>query len=641
MNGLVIVLIGIVALSAGYLLYGRWLAKKWGIDPKAKTPAYTHEDGQDYVPSSKFTVFSHQFSSIAGAGPVTGPILASVFGWVPVLLWLIIGGLFFGAVQDFGALYASVKNEGKSMGMIIEKYIGKTGRKLFMLFCWLFTLLVIAAFTDMVAGTFNGVGLDSAETAYANSAAASISMLFIVVAVIFGVIQKHVGKMNEWVKAVVAIALLVAMFAVGMKLPIYTSKTAWIYIIMAYLFLASVLPMWLLMQPRDYMTTFMLLGMIIGAVVVFVYTVVGGYLSVVMTDFIQGMLMFFALAVVFIGTVASAGGVDNTVEFLRAIPGYLSGTQVAAPKLDPATGQQLVEAGKAVFGAPSDYGIITIISMLAWGLGYFGMPQVLVRFLSIRSVEEVRKSRIISTSWCVISLGCAVCIGLVGRAMMPTELLTSTDAETIFIVLAQTLLPSFMCGVVVSGIFAASMSSSSSYLIIGASAMGENIFRGLLHRKATDKQVMIVARVTLVVMFLFGILVAYDQNSSIFQVVSYAWAGLGASFGPLMLCSLYWRRANKAGAVAGMLSGTAAVLIWHNLVKPLGGVFAIYELLPAFIISLLFIVVVSLLTAKPNKRMLYEFDHYMDDPLPGTLPSGTVLVDEPMEAMESEVRSGK
>ena len=267
MNGLVIVLIGIVALSAGYLLYGRWLAKKWGIDPKAKTPAYTHEDGQDYVPSSKFTVFSHQFSSIAGAGPVTGPILASVFGWVPVLLWLIIGGLFFGAVQDFGALYASVKNEGKSMGMISEKYIGKTGRKLFMLFCWLFTLLVIAAFTDMVAGTFNGVGLDSAETAYANSAAASISMLFIVVAVIFGVIQKHVGKMNEWVKAVVAIALLVAMFAVGMKLPIYASKTAWIYIIMAYLFLASVLPMWLLMQPRDYMTTFMLLGMIIGAVV--------------------------------------------------------------------------------------------------------------------------------------------------------------------------------------------------------------------------------------------------------------------------------------------------------------------------------------------------------------------------------------
>ena len=269
MNTLVIVLIAAVCLIAGYTFYGSWLAKKWGIDPNAKTPAYTHEDGEDYVPSSRFTVFSHQFSSIAGAGPVTGPILASVFGWVPVLLWLIIGGLFFGAVQDFGALYASVKNEGKSMGMIIEKYIGKTGRKLFMLFCWLFTLLVIAAFTDMVAGTFVGKGVDgmTAETSYANSAAASISMLFIVVAVVFGLIQKHVGKMNEVVKAVVAIALLVAMFAVGMALPICTTKSAWIYIVMAYLFLASVMPMWLLMQPRDYMTTFMLLGMIIGAVV--------------------------------------------------------------------------------------------------------------------------------------------------------------------------------------------------------------------------------------------------------------------------------------------------------------------------------------------------------------------------------------
>ena len=266
MNSLVIILIAMVVLVAGYVFYGRWLAKKWGIDEKAKTPAFTHEDGEDFVPSSKFTVFSHQFSSIAGAGPVTGPILASVFGWVPVLLWLLIGGLFFGAVQDFGALYASVKNEGKSMGMIIEKYIGKTGRKLFMLFCWLFTLLVIAAFTDMVAGTFVGTGLEDASVAYANGSAASISMLFIVVAVIFGLIQKKVGKMNEWVKAVVAIGLLVVMFAVGMHLPIYASKTAWIYIIMAYLFLASVMPMWLLMQPRDYMTTFMLLGMIIGAV---------------------------------------------------------------------------------------------------------------------------------------------------------------------------------------------------------------------------------------------------------------------------------------------------------------------------------------------------------------------------------------
>ena len=269
MNGLVIVLISIVALGAGYLLYGRWLARKWGIDENAQTPAKKFEDGQDFVPSSKFTVFSHQFSSIAGAGPVTGPILASVFGWVPVLLWLIVGGLFFGAVQDFGALYASVKNEGKSMGMIIEKYIGKAGRKLFMLFCWLFTLLVIAAFTDMVAGTFVGKGAAdlTKASAYAHSSAASISMLFILVAVLFGLLQKKVGDMPEWSRAVVAIAMLVAMFAIGMKLPMYATKSTWIYIVMAYLFLASVMPMWLLMEPRDYMTTFMLLGMIIGAVV--------------------------------------------------------------------------------------------------------------------------------------------------------------------------------------------------------------------------------------------------------------------------------------------------------------------------------------------------------------------------------------
>lgn len=286
MNGLVIVLIGIVVLGGGYLFYGRWLADKWGLDASAKTPAVKYEDGEDYVPSSKFTVFSHQFSSIAGAGPVTGPILASVFGWVPVLLWLLIGGLFFGAVQDFGALYASVKNDGKSMGMIIEKYIGKMGRKLFMLFCWLFTLLVIAAFTDMVAGTFDAFPtanvIEAATEAdavsneavkaklspiFANGAAASVSMLFILVAVVFGIILKKLHHINEIVKGIVAIGLIVAMFAIGMNVPIYADKTTWIYIIMAYLFLASVLPMWLLMQPRDYMTTYMLLGMLIGAVV--------------------------------------------------------------------------------------------------------------------------------------------------------------------------------------------------------------------------------------------------------------------------------------------------------------------------------------------------------------------------------------
>lgn len=185
------------------------------------------------------------------------------------------------------------------------------------------------------------------------------------------------------------------------------------------------------------------LTMVIGAAVVFAYTVIGGYLSVVVTDFIQGLLMFFALAVVFVGSVASAGGVDNTVAFLKAIPGFLDGTQMATPVLNDA-GEQIVKAGQAMFGAPTDYGVITMISMLAWGLGYFGMPQVLVRFLSIRSSEEIKKSRIIATTWCVIPLACGVCIGLVGRAMMPTQFTTQAAAENIFIVVAQALLPSFI-----------------------------------------------------------------------------------------------------------------------------------------------------------------------------------------------------
>ena len=265
MNSLTIVAIAIVVLVSGYALYGRWLAKTWGIDPKAKTPAYTHEDGEDYIPTPKAVVFSHQFSSIAGAGPVTGPIIAAMFGWLPVLLWLLIGGIFFGAVQDFTSLYASVKNEGKSMGVLIEKYIGKTGRKLFLLFSWLFTLLVIAAFTDMVAGTFNGFTVTGAKSS-PNAAAASISMLFILGAVVFGLFTKYV-KPNQKVEFVAGLVLLIVMLAVGIAFPLYFTKNTWIAVVMVYLFLASVMPMWLMMQPRDYLSTFLLVGMIIGAVV--------------------------------------------------------------------------------------------------------------------------------------------------------------------------------------------------------------------------------------------------------------------------------------------------------------------------------------------------------------------------------------
>lgn len=269
MNSLVILAIAVVALLLGYTLYGRFLAKKWGIDPKKKTPAYEYEDGKDYVPSSKLTVFAHQFSSIAGAGPVQGPILAAMFGWVPVLIWLLVGGIFFGAVQDFGALYASVKNEGKSIGLIIEKYIGKVGRRFFSLFEWLFTLLVIAAFTSMVSSTFNGFKTTTEGTVknFNGASAATISMLFIFVAIAFGIFNKFVKIRQEAVKSVIAIVLVVAMFAVGMQLPIYLNASQWNLVIMVYLFAAAVMPMWLLMQPRDYLTTFMLVAMVLSAFV--------------------------------------------------------------------------------------------------------------------------------------------------------------------------------------------------------------------------------------------------------------------------------------------------------------------------------------------------------------------------------------
>ena len=271
MNTLVIVLIAAVVLVAAYLLYGRWLAKKWGIDPKAQTPAVKYNDGKDYVPTNGWTVFSHQFSSIAGAGPVTGAIQAAAFGWLPVLLWVLLGGVFFGAVTDFGALYASVKNDGKSMGVLIEKYIGKTGRKLFLLFCWLFTLLVIAAFADMVAGTFNAYTVKDgvsvlADAANTNGCAGTISIMFMVFAVIFGLIQKKFN-LSGWKEAVVGLLCVVASFAIGMHFPLILSKDAWSYITFVYIFFAAVLPMWLLKQPRDYMTTFMFIGMIVGAVI--------------------------------------------------------------------------------------------------------------------------------------------------------------------------------------------------------------------------------------------------------------------------------------------------------------------------------------------------------------------------------------
>ena len=352
--------------------------------------------------------------------------------------------------------------------------------------------------------------------------------------------------------------------------------------------------------------------MVFGALIVFLYTMIGGYLSVVATDFVQGCLMFCALVVVVVGSITMAGGIDNTVAFLSDIPGYLSMTSMAVPVAD-ADGVQVVQNGQPLFEAePSAYGLLTIISTMSWGLGYFGMPQVLVRFMGIRNEDEVKTSRRIAIVWVVISMFSAVMIGMIGRAIMPDQLLTQSAAESIFIVLAQVMLPAFACGLVVSGILAASMSSASSYLLITGSSVAENIFRGVFKKDATDNQVLIVSRITLACVLLFGIFVAWDENSVIFNVVSYAWAGLGASFGPLTLFSLYWRRTTKQGAIAGMVTGAAMVLIWHNLIKPIGGMFGIYELLPAFLCGCIAIVVVSLLTKEPEQAVLDEFDHYMD-----------------------------
>ena len=265
MNGLLLLGLSALILVVAYLFYGRYLVKTWGIDPKATTPAVAKEDGTDFVPTNKWSVFAHQFSSIAGAGPVTGPVMAMMFGWLPAFLWVIVGGVFFGAVQDFGALYASVKTEGKSMGQIIEKYIGRKGKKLFFLFCWIFTLIVIAAFADMVAGTFNGISADGAKLA-PNASAASISILYVFVAMAFGLFLKKV-KLEGLPKVILGIALIIAMLALGIKFPVYATKTTWIYVVFVYIFFASVTPMWLLKTPRDYLTTFLFIGMIVAAVI--------------------------------------------------------------------------------------------------------------------------------------------------------------------------------------------------------------------------------------------------------------------------------------------------------------------------------------------------------------------------------------
>ena len=346
--------------------------------------------------------------------------------------------------------------------------------------------------------------------------------------------------------------------------------------------------------------------MILGAIFVLLYTILGGFLAESASDFMQSIVMIVALTIIVIMGTVSAGGLDAVVENAKSIPGFFDFFGIATPQTVNDV-QQIVN-GKPLFGEAGVYGVLSIASCMAWGLGYFGMPQVLLRFMAIRSEKELTRSRRIATVWVVISLSVAVFIGIVGRTLFPTDLTTSSSAENVFILLSSNLLPPLLAGFVMAGILAATISSSDSYLLIAASALAKNIYQGICRKSATDKQVMKASRITLIVISLIAMLIASDESSVIFTIVSFAWAGFGAVFGPLMLMSLFWKRINRPGAIAGMLSGGIMVFVWKLAIRPLGGVWNIYELLPAFIISCIFIVVVSLYTAPPSNEVQEEFD---------------------------------
>ncbi len=264
MNGAILLAIAGVILLVAYFVYGSYLERVWGVDTNRTTPAHDLKDGVDYVPASKAVLFGHQFASIAGAGPINGPIIAAMFGWLPVLLWILVGGIFFGAVQDFASMYASVRNEGKTISVLIEKYIGRAGKVFFLLFIWLFCILVIAAFADIVAGTFNG--FVNGETNVAGAATASTSIIFIVFAVLLGVLFRK-SNFSSAMQCAIAISVLVVALYIGISSPIFADKSTWLVFTFVYIFVASVLPVWLLLQPRDFLNSFLLLAMLLAAFV--------------------------------------------------------------------------------------------------------------------------------------------------------------------------------------------------------------------------------------------------------------------------------------------------------------------------------------------------------------------------------------
>lgn len=343
----------------------------------------------------------------------------------------------------------------------------------------------------------------------------------------------------------------------------------------------------------DYLT-----AMLISAAVIVIYTVMGGFLAASFTDLIQSIIMTVALVVVLGFGVTQAGGVEAVLDNARSLTDYLSLIRIH----DPAT------------GGSEPYGLLTICSLLAWGLGYFGMPHILVRFMAIEEEKKLKLSRRVATSWVVISMAVAIIIGLVGNAMTSAGVLENlADSETIIVRIASLIsqfgpLPALRAGVILAGILAATMSTADSQLLAASSSVSQDLGNDFLKRDFSGKRGMIVARAVMVGISLIAAFLARDPDSSVFRVVSFAWAGFGAAFGPVMLMALFWKRSNKWGALAGMVVGGVMVFVWKFLIAPLGGVWAIYELLPAFLCSLVAIVVVSLLTPAPEQSVVQIFE---------------------------------
>ena len=339
-------------------------------------------------------------------------------------------------------------------------------------------------------------------------------------------------------------------------------------------------------------------AMVISAIIIVGYTSLGGFNAASTTDFIQSIIMSIALIVVLVYGVSQAGGIGAVAENAQSLSGYLGMFSTHDP-----------ETGKA-----ASYGALTIVSTMAWGLGYFGMPHILLRFMAIENPEKVKLSRRVATVWVVISMAVAVFIGIVGLGMVKANSLSPLeDSETIIVQIANLLathgiVPALIAGIILAGILASTMSTADSQLLAASSSASENILGGLFKLKLSETAQMVVARVTLIVISIIGVIVAWNKDSSVFKIVSFAWAGFGAAFGPVMILALFWKRSNKYGAIAGMIAGGAMIFIWKFVIAKLGGAFAIYELLPAFIFALIVNVVVSLITPAPDQDIVDTFE---------------------------------